>query len=177
MYIDKIKILCEPYIRELRNGDNPHALLRGSRSSHIKLKRNVRENRKPKNTPIQYHNAADDWFYEQFGIRYRSDALFCTGSFNGAALYGNVFIIFPIGEFKVCWSPNIVDMYFEFLRDSYGDVKTFVGRLMRANYMEGQLNNAIEKGHEIMLYCDSYYQIPVRDESEMSSFITEILHC
>jgi len=66
--------------------------------------------RQPRDTPPEAHEAADNWFFQNFGISYRSNALFGTGSFNQAKEYGYVSAMFPIGDFNFCYSPIIDDL-------------------------------------------------------------------
>ena len=71
----------------------------------------VRKDRKPRHLNILIHNIADEIFLELFGIKFRSQALFCTGDISEAFQYGNVKCIEPIecDDFNVCWSPKIKD--------------------------------------------------------------------
>jgi hypothetical protein len=66
--------------------------------------------RQPRDTEPEAHGAADDWFLHAFGVRYRSNALFGTGSYRQASDYGSVFAMFPIGDFNFCYSPVVDDL-------------------------------------------------------------------
>lgn len=77
--------------------------------------RKTRKNRRPKDTPAEIHDFIDDYFENKYGSRFRSEAIFATGSYATAKTYGNVFIILPVGKYEVLWSPMVKDLYSEFL--------------------------------------------------------------
>lgn len=93
---------CQPFLRQL--GGNKLPLYRGMNYSwaqhadnFIKLPCPV--NRAPTGTPMNIHKLCDDWFLKYFNVRYRSNAVFCTGELDRASIYGPVFTVFPIGKF------------------------------------------------------------------------------
>lgn len=60
-------------------------LYRGFKSiPEIGAIKKVRKDRKPRDLDINTHNKVDEYFYEKFGIKFRSQSLFCTGSINNA---------------------------------------------------------------------------------------------
>lgn len=68
--------------------------------------------RQPTETPKKIHDFSNDWFYEKFGIRCRSEAIICTTEINQAKLYGrggNVLEIIPEGEYSIVYSPHVKD--------------------------------------------------------------------
>ena len=69
-----------------------------------------RTNRRPLTTNGDVHKAADEFFDETFGIRFRSNSIFATGDKETAAYYGDVYAIFPLDEPKLCWSEDVNDM-------------------------------------------------------------------
>ncbi len=74
----------------------------------------VNLSRSPKDSSIYLHQAADDWFYLNFGIRFRSASLFCVFAEQTASSYGEPVIVFPLGQFDYCWSREYADMYSAF---------------------------------------------------------------
>lgn len=122
----------------------------------------VRKNRVPRDIPIDVHLGADDWFFENFGIRYRSQALFITGNPVSASHYAassrHIVRVIPLGEYKICWSPINSDL---FLYGNHAKEETIEKYLELGRYQESDLEEAIKSGHEIMLYCDQYIAIPV----------------
>ena len=61
--------------------------------------------RKPVSTPIEVHNFANAYFEDEFGVPFRN-GMFCTGDSTFARDYGNLYLVFPVGNFKYCWSPK-----------------------------------------------------------------------
>lgn len=76
----------------------------------------TRRNRQPKDSPINFHNVADSWFFSRFGIRYRSQSLLVTSRLLTAGVYAatpaHVMRILPLSEYRYCWSPNVMDLLF-----------------------------------------------------------------
>lgn len=118
-------------------------------------------NRQPKDLPISLHNRADQWFDEKFGIRYRSKAIFITGSEFIAQSHAysdqHVVRIVPLSSYKFCWSPLIKDL-FSFGNSSNG--ATIEEYLDSGNYRQDGLEEALLSGNEIMLHCDQFIAIP-----------------
>ncbi len=157
--IDRISALCQSYLRELTQCEGARHLYRGERTSSIFELRECPTDRTPRDTRPVYHRAADEWFLRQFGTRYRTESLFCTGSQETAASYakGQVRFIYPVGEFKVCWSPRVHDM---FMWTFNRDVAEFISFLEDdAAYREGDLCSALSSGSEIMVDCEAFFSL------------------
>lgn len=107
---DLIERNCKPFLRDLSRVDYG-VLYSGRQSREIFIERDVRKNRKPKDMDLKIHGWVDDWFYKKFGIRARSNSLFCTSEINVALTYGTPYIICPIGKYEIIWSPEIRDLY------------------------------------------------------------------
>jgi hypothetical protein len=71
--------------------------------------------RHPRDTRIVLHTMINDFFDEKFGSRLRSEHVaFCYSNFRRAKVpddYGDTYLIIPIGEYKMCYSPKIVDLF------------------------------------------------------------------
>ena len=104
---------CKPFQKEIGfDGTfDFKTLKRGMKNKPSLLIGNVRPDRKPTDTPLPIHEFMDNWFYKKFGVRFRSNAMFATKSQGRAQIYGDVYIVFPIGEFKYCYSSTIDDLY------------------------------------------------------------------
>lgn len=115
-------------------------------------------NRQPKNIPLPAHHRIDAWFTQQFGIPFRSRAVYGTGSLDKAQEHageaGEVALIRPNGDFSFCWSPNCYDLYGEYaMLDSDEQIEAMLEKLaFRAEALE----QAIMSGYEIMLAADSF---------------------
>ena len=145
----------------------------------------VRKNRKPQSTPSDIHEWIDDWFYEKFGVRARSNVVF--GSFDKLVTvdYGEPFIIFPIGKYMMLSSNKVSDLYLtlgKYLRKynrkfnmfTYDDriragdinvmeMKTrIIDFLNKSNYKKNILNL-----NEQMVICKKYYMIQINYQKEL----------
>lgn len=109
---DKIRAHCQPFLQA--NSDalqNHQFLFRGVKgATSLVIQGDVRNDRTPRDTPLVWHKALDQFFVNQFNWPYRSAALFATSNINNAYDYGKPYAIFPIGEFKICYSPIVEDI-------------------------------------------------------------------
>lgn len=111
---------CKPFLKELlKSLKNDRLFLLSGRKNTVNFfKRKIRTDRIPIDTPVEYHNYIDDLFHKKFGWKARSNSIFCTGSFDTAEEYGNkVYMIFPIDQYKILWSPKVGDLYTKFFED------------------------------------------------------------
>lgn len=127
--------------------------------------KNVRTDRKPKDTSMKRHEMLNNWFAKHFDVRARSETVFCVGerSIGITGEYGVPCAIFPIGEFKFIWSPRIDDL-FQRILDSMPpaasvDDEQFNKWLVSLDYTDKNFIAALGSGHEIMVFCKSYYAI------------------
>lgn len=122
--------------------------------------------RQPKNMPIPLHEAADDWFSRQFGVRFRGAALFCTGSQATARSHGRLYRIYPVGGFQFCWSPSVGDLHVWATQNALldGPPAALVESLKELDYREDGLAEAITSGCEIMVACSRYYALRVSND-------------
>lgn len=141
----------------------------------------VRKDRKPLDTGMGLHTVMDEWFFEKFGHRARSQGLFVTGDTKQVSLYGERFIIFPVGEYEYIWSPMVRDLYKMDWNKEMGKSKQFFdplkkdtqltldpqqtmlvrGVLERFQYQTDNINDALRTKHEVVMMCDQYVAVPV----------------
>lgn len=166
-----VKILkdCQFFLRESKfDPEHPfyHALFRGIKTDHddeILRKWKVDDSRQPKDMPLVLHDTLDDFFEEEFGVRFRSESVFATGSTQMAWEYGKVYLVFPIGHFEYIWSPVIRDAW-EYFSEQHDYTSNQLRRALRATdnlYVNKNLDEGIKSRHEIMIACDSYYTLPL----------------
>lgn len=131
----------------------------------------IRRNRKPLTTNLRMHEITDEWFFDKFGIKYRSNALFTTADTVTAKGYGNIAAIFPIGDFKYVWSPEMEDLYFLF--NNIDDVELWTEspsdvfkKLDSLNYKDTDLKKALITHNEIMIHCDDYLAVILPDDDD-----------
>lgn len=73
-------------------------------------KQTARKARLPAHTPKELHEFMNDMFQKKFGWPARNGT-FVTWDRDTAATYGDLYAVFPIGEFKYVWSPDVQDLY------------------------------------------------------------------
>jgi hypothetical protein len=202
--VKKIMSDCAPYFDDIKEPDY-YRLYRGVFPNNAGTEvapgvyeNKVRSDRKPKNSSLFAHNVTDEWFFKKFGIKYRSNALFCVGhkmefsllsdskKLSATYSYGKPYVVLPIGEYKCIYSPKIDDLYTVLDNDGLesqpiDDVeakhfeKDIIKVLNDGDYQEDTLQHMIERGNnlEIMIHCQRYYLI---DEKEfVNVFISKYL--
>jgi hypothetical protein len=143
-------------------GAGARPLYRGMDEQHWDIKAlDVRRDRAPKKMPKAIHDAADVWFCDQFGVRYRSAGLFCTGDRDQAAQHGYVHKVFPIGGLQFCWSPKVRDLYewAKLERLLHRSPQEFLAALESLGYREEDFVQATASGCEVMVACRRYYAV------------------
>lgn len=123
----------------------------------------TRKDRMPRDLPEHIHAAADQWFLDEFGVKYRSQSLFVTSGLNVAAAYAysssHIARILPLGDYSFCWSTHVRDMMELFIGNS--SMNSVRDELASANYIQSDLCSAHGSGHEVMLFCEKYICIPL----------------
>ena len=185
---DEIKENCQPFLRM-----TDHPLYRGVssplQSTFIRARvETVRKDRKPRDASPLSHKLADDWFFNKYGLRPRSQGLFCTASEKVAASYGKLTYVFPVGKFRYMWAvaPNL-----EPIRDSLVYMNE-IKHTMRTHYkadgeqvtdnilkkyvfnVDKGLEDAQHAKAEIILFCDEAIIVPVARIPDYTKFIRSI---
>lgn len=106
---NKEAILNGKFLRRQTNDNAPYITY--GKNQFVFYKK-IRTNRRPRDTRAQIHEYVDNFFKSEFGVRYRSNALFCKASANFKdSDYGNYILnIFPVNNYKMCASPKIEDL-------------------------------------------------------------------
>jgi len=117
--LETIKRYCQKYIKEYIRNDV--FLYSGRRSNKEWEIKRIRKDRKPQDTPEEIHNIFDDAFEDVFGIRLRSNSIFCYPDPRLSTWYGNIYMIFPFGDYEIYYHPEIYDLYKQ--QDKYTDIK------------------------------------------------------
>jgi hypothetical protein len=110
--IDFIRKNCQPFLAANKSSllDETYLLSGTNRWNSRVFKSPVPTNRMPRDTSLLIHNLFDNYFKQHFGIPYRSNALFTTTQSSVAEQYGNVYAVFPIGNFSILTSPMVEDL-------------------------------------------------------------------
>ena len=100
---------CQPYLSE-----NPdwikYPLFRGMNEKAPITINVIRTNRGPKDSSPFYHNLYNKAFASKGIQTNRSNSVFCSGDPYQAEDYGDLYVIFPIGNFNYAYSPEIHDL-------------------------------------------------------------------
>lgn len=183
-----IKKDCGPFLEKSRNRGLIFRGVRGLTQDNVAgtvfdpidegeikyWKKQVHKDRKPKDINVGIHKEIDQWFDKEFGIKARSQSMFCLGQ-NGRKVslnqYGEVCVVFPIGDFKYVWSPRIKDLYNEVNDDWDADEESEVAALRymleTGAYTDKEFDAAVKGASEIMIVCDSYYAFPLKAEDSI----------
>jgi hypothetical protein len=180
---------CNPFLKDLlKPGWNGEFLYsgRGDRKDVIMI-RKVRSDRRPKDMPEYIHEIFDELFYDRFGFNARSNAIFCTGNVKQAKHYGNVYMIFPVGKYKLVYSNNIPDLYTEidddaeldkyyWLDQQAGDIKDEIKEQLRVEW-ENQYSMGSDGGHfEYHSFDTDIEDIPEGyDFTDAKNYVEEVL--
>jgi len=174
--LEKIKKDCKPFLKQM-NIDKP--LWRGSkdivRNDYEKIK--PRKDRRPRNTDPDLQVILDNVFNKKFGWKPRSSGVFCGGDKREAETYGNVYSVWPIGNFKFIWSERVSDLFVNFeteiacdcfilhifwndknltkTKECISKVEENVPKL----YTDKNLAKAINSWNEVMIGCKEYYLV------------------
>lgn len=161
---------CQSFLEDWRRqttGDE--FLYRGMKVGPDISVNKARKDRQPLSTEPDMHKFIDDYLYEKYGIRGRSGAIFCTGYVKNASVYGTPRIIFPIGEYKILWSPKIYDLFLSgisFL--SKDDIK----EKLLDSYRTDGLGQAIRSKKEVMVDCDMYVAFHYKYTKRLIKYFT-----
>jgi hypothetical protein len=123
----------------------------------------VRAGRKPRDTPMEIHLAADAWFFSRFGVSFRSNAVFVSSAPVVAVGYAgsaqHIVRVLPLTSYQFCWSRKYSDALTIFKGIARPEDVPRV--LEGAEYVSTDLSAAHRSGHELMLHCAHYLSIPV----------------
>jgi hypothetical protein len=149
--------------------------------------KNVRSDRKPLDTHPDISGIVDDVLKDKFGWKPRSQGIFCFGfaKRNFARDYGKMCKIYPMGEVKAVYSPQIFDLTPKLYRfiAAIGNVlggnnlgakgmthtpeqlqvlKDSLPKFIEENNYSDDLRAAMEDGKsEIMVKCNRYLAVPI----------------
>ena len=186
---------CQPYIKEV-GWDYIFRLYRGVYSDVGEfIQKNVRlENRKPKSMDPFLYDQINNYFIEKFGAPFRNSML-ATGDLHHTIRFGEVYVVFPRGDFKYLWGENVDDFnfaYSDFLasdvvdKNVEGSVWSYDNQdlisdlfmehfIKKVKWHTTDLKKAIDEEVEIMIRCKQYYGINVREHQEHFPAMKQIM--
>ena len=101
---------CAPFLKESKGKWYPIYRIVDDYHSHGEMVlKNVRKDRKPRDTQIKAHKSLDDAYFEKWGIRPRSQGSFATAH-PFIDIDGEPHLYFPIGEYKYVFHKGYDDL-------------------------------------------------------------------
>lgn len=112
--LESIKQHCQRYLYDVRATDS--WLYRGMQNQTVDevFTMDHFKTRAPRDSSIAYNvffNAGIEFAFDIPMVR--STTLFCSGDKDAVREYGQVYFVFPQGDYKYLWSPKIQDSYVE----------------------------------------------------------------
>lgn len=185
---------CKKFIRET-GGFLYRATNRNIGSEVLYSKQTSRNNRRPVDTSRSTHFLADSLFKSEFGWKVRSEGVFTATYPIMTKGYGsNIYLVFPIGDFKYVWSEEATDFYIT--QSEYGSIwrnkdrsnlgvdltrhfpKSVMQEIVKL-YTNKNLNKAWDDGmsREIILKCpNGYYYVDYSLIGELSYYLDISVH-
>jgi len=157
---------CKPYLSQVQD---PFGLYRGvAGGAGLVIKKRVRlDDRQPLGMEKRMQVMVNKFFTKKFGAPFRFSML-CTGEQWVAKQFGEVYIIFPIGDFEILWANDVEDLneHIWHFEESFGDkieYSDIVQFLGDKDYRTNDIKSAIASGKEIMIRTKGYYGLNLDD--------------
>lgn len=147
----KVEKKCAPFLKELRRCKDDPLLLRGiggKYSNKILHVKTVKGTRIPKDMDQDLSDYLDDLFLRKFHLAPRSNGIFTVSRNNIAGGYGDVHIIFPVGQYKYLWSTKIRDLFSDFQDDISSNWEVLVGREGDFDWLQDEYNDSYGEGSD-----------------------------
>ena len=110
---ENIAKLIKRDCKKVLNFFKKHDLLfyRGIRGKYLCQKETTLLNRKPRDSSTAAHDVYNNALKQFGGYQWRSESLFVAADDMYVEDYGNIHVVFPIGNFEVLYSPAVIDPY------------------------------------------------------------------
>lgn len=134
---------CRPFLRQSKG----KIVYRGMVENGWFIKKQTRQERKPKDSTLQLHNFVNKVLNDLGFVANRSNSVFVTGHRDRTRMYGNTYVVFPIGPFSFTWNTMYTDLF-----------ATFEESFLRFNidkeslYQEIRRNQDIQEDDKDILY-------------------------
>jgi len=160
---------CNPFLKELLKEGNFNLLYSGRNSNKDYFEKTIRKDRTPMDMPDEIQDMLDDNFYEKFGIRARSQSMFCIGDFRIASDYGkNTYSIYAIGrKYKYIWNTEIKDLYTNWYDDMryIDDIEDYIDDMYQVKMNSLAHEYAIDEYNQYIMTLDpDEDELPDMDE-------------
>lgn len=154
---------CAPWIAEAGVKSTVYRGVRTQgKEGALAYLQSVRKARKPKDTDNQRNKLFIQLINDVGGVANRHNSVFGTSKEGVARAYGDVYAMFPVGEFHYTWSPEWLD-WTEDLRlpeieDLYKKNLQGIEKLIK---IDTGMPQALRRQAEIMIHCNEVVMIPV----------------
>lgn len=118
--IEMIRKECQPFLKDWKATGLQHnwSLLRGLKEGkNLYYRKQVRQDRRPKDSDDSDSKVFDEWLFKKFGIHGRTQCIFCTSDGDDAGGYGPIYYVFPIGKYDILWSMKYRDVWGDIFND------------------------------------------------------------
>lgn len=146
---------CQPFLKDVEKMGAVESIWSGRRKDTDMFRGSIRTDRKPTDTHIDIHNDLDAEFQRQFGWPARGNSLFCTGDIYDADEYGVPYAIYPIGNWKFLWNPDIGDLYIWLRRNILSGIGNRDNPLLMTFFNKVMYD---EKGESILTMFEKWYK-------------------
>jgi hypothetical protein len=159
-FIPKIQAECKPFLKDIKGAAG--TLFRDDVKNRNKpiWKKVTRMNRRPLDTPMDLHNALDDWFLKKFGWRARSQALFCWPLKFISDFTSYKWLVFPAGNYRFLWSDRLDDLWADISGIYNTDMEIFIKdfeSIYGNSYHNDKIKQSMRWSGEIMINCKYSY--------------------
>lgn len=112
-HIDLVKKNCKPWLKKAGGFEN--LAFRGLKNpiDETFFKKSIRKNRNPRDSKKIVHSMWNKIIKNAGLTANRSNSAFVTGNIYDAGYYGDIYLFFPIGNFKYTWSPLFRDWNYD----------------------------------------------------------------
>jgi len=167
---EKLKKDCMPFIKEMKKVKPESWIYRATESVIKDIKKiKPRTNRRPRNMPEELHTYMNMSFKKHFGWKPRSEGVFTSSDYwQLEHVYGNVYMFFPIGNYKYVYHPHVIDIYMFFdqiYNISMGGKYIKIDKMKKKfndiflQYTDKNLKKAYYGKVEITFKCKSYFLV------------------
>jgi hypothetical protein len=162
-----IKKDCSKFIKDIKGSKGTlnriDSYLGGNDRKNAVIKKKTRNNRRIMDTSKEISIEIDNLFKKKFGWKARTEnVVFCWGIPFSSPEINSGFLIFPAGNYKYLWSPEVNDLYniFHYALDfpKENQLDKFK-ELFLNSYTNKNIKKAVVSFNEIMVGCNYYYMI------------------
>lgn len=160
-FLTTLKKECGTYLKNFKGDYSDTFLMSGRPDNNPFIKKKIRKDRMPLDTPRELHDLMDSVFKEEFGFKARSESMFCwssrvdetTPSYN---TYGDLYLIFPVGDYDLLYGEKVTDLFNEvslIIHYAFGKFDTIDGKDVRYNTSNWSLKKMLSNlNQEVTFY-------------------------